>query len=93
MKAGLHRVPKFEEILGNGTTYDLDERLRIGSKAATNFKEGFFYKPAIELLDEDHDAKHAAVLGALQAVQGRGRQQLIPNGPPLGRSVVKDPLE
>ena len=69
MKAGLRKVPKFEELLGNGLTYDLDERVRVYGRSAKNYREGFFHTPAIELLDEDHDSKHEAVLAALQGIK------------------------
>ena len=42
IKAGLRRVPKFEEVLGKDT-YDLDERLQYLGNAAKNYREGFFF--------------------------------------------------
>ena len=64
IKAGLRRVPKFEEVLGKDT-YDLDERLKYLGNAAKSYREGFFFTRPIELLDEDHKGDHEAVLAAM----------------------------
>ena len=64
MLAGLRRVPKFEEILGNGETYTLDERLAYNTKPTTAYREGFFHVGQNDLADAEYNTKHEDVRGA-----------------------------
>ena len=75
MLAGLRRVPKFEEILGNGETYDLDERLAYNAKPATAYREGFFHVGQNDLVDAEYDTKHEAVLAALDGIKNALEQR------------------
>ena len=66
-KYGLRPNPTFESLLDKGETYDF-ENVKVYNRAAINFKNGFFgSQEPLELLDEDHDAKHEEVLAKMQA--------------------------
>ena len=74
-KYGLRPNPTFESLLDKGETYDF-ENVKVYNRAAINFKNGFFgSQEPLELLDEDHDAKHEEVLAKMQAAAAELERQ------------------
>ena len=67
-KYGLRKNPTFESLLDTGSEYDISN-VTVYNRAALNFRQGFFgpSEPIEELVDNEHDDKHEAVLARMRA--------------------------
>ena len=75
-KYGLEKKLTFDKIVDAGDTYDFTN-VHVYNRAALNFREGFFSQPPIDpdVVDNDHDDKHEAVLARMQAAAAELERQ------------------
>ena len=76
-KYGLRKNPTFESLLDSGNEYDFSD-VTVYNRAALNFRQGFFgpAAPIEELVDEENDDKHEAVLARMRAAAAEFDRQV-----------------
>ena len=75
-KYGLEKKLTFDKVVDSGQTYDFTD-VHVYNRAALNFRQGFFSQPPIDpdVVDNDHDDKHEAILAKMRAAAAEMERQ------------------